>query len=141
VLERSAHRSPGFGNAIVTPEYVRDKIDCKRFTAPAALLPPHSAPLGMAYCAGAMFSELSGKLVVGFHSLNRRPGNGHRIAVYDVDENGAPRSKPPQWLVDDRGEKPGLRPQGTPVGLTVASGGSIWFVEDGNQTVMVMLRP
>lgn len=129
------------GNDLVTPEYKRDKIDCKKFTAPAALLPPHSAPLGIAYYTGAMFAELSGKLLVGFHSLNPRPGNGHRIGVYDIDANGAPLPKPPQWLVDDWGEKPGLRPQGTPVGLTVASDGSIWFVEDANQTVMVMLRP
>jgi hypothetical protein len=43
--------------------------------------------------------------------------------------------------VDDWGESPGLRPQGTPVGLTVAADGSIWFVEDASQTIMVMLRP
>jgi len=95
----------------------------------------------MAYYAGALFPELNGKLVVGFHSLNPRPGNGHRIGVYDVAENGAPLPKRPQWLIDDWDEKPGVRPQGTPVGLTVASDGSIWFVEDANQTVMVVLRP
>jgi len=94
----------------------------------------------MAYYAGAMFPELAGKLLVGFHSLNPHPGNGHRIGVYDVAANGAPLQKH-SWLVDDWGEKPGLRPQGAPVGLTIASDGSIWFVEDGNQTVMVMLRP
>ena len=130
------------GDALVTPEYVRDKIDCKTFAAPAVLLPPHSAPLGLTYYTGAMFAELRGKLLVGFHSLNPQPGNGHRIAVYDTDEaTGVPRRTPPQWLIDDWGEKPGLRPQGAPVGLTVASDGSVWFVEDANQTVMVMLRP
>ena len=129
------------GNAIVTPEYASDQIDCTTFAAPAAVLPPHSAPLGMAYYTGAMFPELAGKLIVGFHSLNPRPGNGHRIGAYSVDAIGAPLRKPPQWLVDDWNEKLGLRPQGTPVGLTVAADGSIWFVEDASQTIMVMLRP
>jgi glucose/arabinose dehydrogenase len=129
------------GKAIVTPEYADDHIDCAKFQAPLVLLPPHSAPLGMAYYSGNLFPELTGKLIVGFHSLNPRPGNGHRIGVYDVAETGAPLPKPPLWLADDWSEKPGLRPQGTPVGLTVASDGSIWFVEDANQTVMVMLRP
>lgn len=138
------------GKAIVTPEYAGDHVDCAKFQAPAALLPPHSAPLGMGYYnetphapdeAAVMFPQLTGKLIVGFHSLNPRPGNGHRIAAYDVADNGAPRPKPPLWLVDEWDEKPGLRPQGTPVGLTVASDGSIWFVEDANETVMVLLRP
>lgn len=130
------------GDSLVTPEYARDKIDCRNFTPPAVPLPPHSAPLGIAYYTGAKFAELGSKLLVGFHSLNPQPGNGHRIGVYDVDEaTGAPRRSPPQWLVDDWDEKPGLRPAGTPVGLTIASDGSIWFVEDGNQTVMVVLRP
>ncbi len=137
------------GKNIVTPEYANDHIDCSKFSAPAALLPPHSAPLGMTFYTAAhapdenitLFPELADKLLVGFHSLNPHPGNGHRIGDFDVDRNGAPLPKRPQWLVDDWDEKPGLRPQGTPVGLTVAGDGSIWFVEDGNQTVMVMLRP
>jgi glucose/arabinose dehydrogenase len=95
----------------------------------------------MAYYNGALFPELSGKLIVGFHSLNPSPGNGHRIGAYEADANGAPAAKSPQWLVDDWGEKAGLRPQGTPVGLSVAADGSIWFAEDVNETIMVLLRP
>ncbi|MBI1213380.1 MAG: hypothetical protein GC190_18100 [Alphaproteobacteria bacterium] len=129
------------GKNLITPEYAGDHIDCAKFEAPAALLPPHSAPLGMSYYTGGLFPELASKLVIGFHSLNSRPGNGHRIGIYDVDEKGVPLPRMPQWLVDDWDEKPGLRPQGTPVGLTIASDGSIWFVEDANQTVMVILRP
>src|SRR5262249_4068767 len=125
------------GSGLVTPEYAQDKIDCSKFNAPAILLPPHSAPLGMTYYASAMFPELAGKLVIGFHSLNSRPGNGHRIAAYDTDSNGVPLSKTPQFLVDDWSEQPGLRPQGTPVGMVVAGDGSIWFAEDLNQTIMV----
>ena len=29
-----------------------------------------------------------------------------------------------------------MRPQGAPVGMTVASDGAIWLVEDKNQTIM-----
>lgn len=130
----------------LVPAYQGHNIDCGRFSRPAVMLAPHSAPLGMVYYNGDMFPELRGKLIVGFHSLNPHPGNGHRIAVYDTDDAGVPLQPPTRqrgfgtMLVDDWGEGSPLRPAGTPVGLTVAGDGSIWFAEDINETVMVMLR-
>ena len=132
------------GANIVTPDYARDNVDCRKFTPPAALLPPHASPLGMSYYAGAMFPELAGKLIIAFHSLNQHPGNGRHIAAYDTQVDGRPiaaSAAHPLMLVDDWAERPGLRPQGTPVGITVAGDGSVWFVEDVNQTIMVLLRP
>ncbi len=132
------------------------------YRAPLSLLPPHSAPLGMLYYRGDKFPELKGKLIVGLHGY--RPTGG-RILVYDVDDKGFPTISPPPVhynvscaaepvrafqtegthqvaaaayteLVSGWYRVNGVRPQGAPVGMTVASDGAIWVVEDRNKTVL-----
>jgi glucose/arabinose dehydrogenase len=132
------------------------------YRAPLSLLPPHSAPLGMLYYRGDKFPELKGKLIVGLHGY--RPTGG-RILVYDVDDKGFPTISPPpvHFNVSCAAEPVrafqtegthqvaaaaytefvsgwyrvnGVRPQGAPVGMTVASDGAIWVVEDRNKTVL-----
>lgn len=108
------------------------------------LMPAHAAPLGMLYYTGAMFPVLNGKLVVGFHGYR---ANGHRIVAYDTKPDGTPVAPPargaypgfPLELVKGWDMKPGIRPRGAPVGLAQASDGSIWFAEDKNKTIMVLL--
>jgi hypothetical protein len=116
----------------------------------------------MFYYEGSKFKELSGTLVVGLHGY--RP-TGSRIIFYDVDSKGFPKVSPPPVryrvncaadptrvfqteqqaqveaapfleLVSDWYKVNGARPQGAPVGMTVASDGAIWLVEDKNQTVI-----
>jgi hypothetical protein len=132
------------------------------YRAPLSLLPPHAAPLSMFYYAGHKFPDLAGKLVVGLHGY--RPTGG-RVIVYDVDAKGFPSVSPPPVryrvscaseptnvfrtteksqvaaapfteLVSDWHKVNGVRPQGAPVGMTVASDGAIWLVEDKNKTVI-----
>jgi glucose/arabinose dehydrogenase len=132
------------------------------YRQPFSLLPPHAAPLAMLYYSGTRFSELQGRLVVGLHGY--RP-TGSRILFYDVDEKGFPKISPPPVryrvscaaepsrtfqteaqpqvaaapfteLVSEWHKVNGIRPQGAPVGMTVASDGAIWLVEDKNQTVI-----
>jgi glucose/arabinose dehydrogenase len=132
------------------------------YRQPFSLLPPHAAPLSMFYYSGARFAELQGRLIVGLHGY--RP-TGSRILFYDVDEKGFPKISPapvryrvscaaepsrafqteaqPQVaaapfteLVSEWHKVNGIRPQGAPVGMTVASDGAIWLVEDKNQTVI-----
>ncbi|MGO4716268.1 PQQ-dependent sugar dehydrogenase [Bradyrhizobium sp. 2TAF24] len=131
------------------------------YRQPATLMPPHGAPLGMLYYHGARFPQLEGKLIVGLHGY--RP-TGSRVLVYDVDARGFPvRSAAPvryriscsaeashafqadgvdvpaapfTELVSEWHKVNGVRPQGAPVGLTVASDGAIWLVEDKNRTVI-----
>jgi Glucose / Sorbosone dehydrogenase len=132
------------------------------YQRPYSVLPPHSAPLDMFYYNGEKFGELKGKLIVGLHGY--RP-TGSRVIFYDVDAKGFPKISPPpvrynvscatppsmtfqteqehqipaapfselisQWYKVD-----GVRPQGAPVGMTVASDGAIWLVEDKNQTII-----
>lgn len=132
------------------------------YRPPHTLLPPHAAPLAMLYYEGSKFPELRGKLIVGLHGY--RP-TGSRVIVYDVDQKGLPEIKPAPVrynvscaaqpthafetapgrqvpaapfteLIADWHKVNGVRPQGAPVGMTVAADGAIWLVEDKNQTIL-----
>jgi glucose/arabinose dehydrogenase len=132
------------------------------YKKPFALLPPHAAPLGMLYYAGKKFPELEGKLLIGLHGY--RP-TGSRVVVLDTDARGFPKTSPApvyyhvscaaeptqvfrteregqvatapfRELITDWYKVAGVRPQGAPVGLTVASDGAIWLAEDKNKTIL-----
>ncbi|MGJ4887305.1 PQQ-dependent sugar dehydrogenase [Bradyrhizobium sp. HKCCYLRH3099] len=131
------------------------------YKQPWSLLPPHGAPLGMLYYTGERFDDLKGKLLVGLHGY--RP-TGSRLLAYEVDEHGFPKVSPPpvryhvscaaepsRAFQTAAGPAPaasfdeiisgwhrvnGIRPQGAPVGMTVADDGAIWLVEDKNQSVI-----
>ncbi len=125
-------------------------MDCasSAHTAPALLLPPHSAPLDMLWYDGAMFPALRGRLLMTWHGHR---SVGGRIVSYDADARGVPvadanarfpvygagtrayGARPaanavvmtPDWRL-----APSKRPQGSPVGLTVARDGAIWTTDD-----------
>ncbi|CAN5502039.1 PQQ-dependent sugar dehydrogenase [soil metagenome] len=132
------------------------------YRPPYSLLPPHGAPLAMFYYSGGKFAELQGKLVVDLHGY--RPA-GSRVIFYDVDARGFPIISPapvryrlncaadpsrpfqtdqkPQVaaaafteLIGEWHKVNGVRPRGAPVGMTVASDGAIWIVEDHNKTIL-----
>lgn len=147
VLQSGVYKSLCTSNALYKP--------------PFSLLPPHGAPLAMLYYHGAKFPELEGKLLVGLHGY--RP-TGSRVLIYDVDDHGFPKLAPApvryhvscaadpthnfQTDAGDVAAAPfdeliagwhrvnGARPQGAPVGMTVAEDGAIWLVEDKNQTII-----
>jgi glucose/arabinose dehydrogenase len=153
--------SPEFRGVLQSGPYKALCAGNALYKAPFSLLPPHGAPLAMLYYHGAKFSELEGKLLVGLHGY--RP-TGSRVLIYDVDDHGFPRPSPPpvryhvscaaaptRSFQTDAGEVAaapfeeliagwhrvnGARPQGAPVGMTVAADGAIWLVEDKNQTVI-----
>ncbi len=131
------------------------------YKAPISLLPPHGAPLAMLYYRGSKFPELEGRLLISLHGY--RP-TGSRVLIYEVDDRGFPRTSPPpvryhvscaadptrsfqteagevaaapfEELISGWHRVNGTRPQGAPVGMTVAEDGAIWLVEDKNQTVI-----
>lgn len=134
---------------------------CARLQAPASLLPPHSAPLGLLYYEGALLPELQGRLLVSLHGYREAGG---RIVAFDVGPDGLPPRKPgarypvyaaggktalkpypgrqaesrvltPGWQM-----KPGVRPMGTPVGMAVAADGALWVAEDKNATILRIAR-
>ncbi|MEJ0075475.1 MAG: PQQ-dependent sugar dehydrogenase [Alphaproteobacteria bacterium] len=129
------------------------------YRSPHSLMPPHGAPLGMLYYGGEKFRALKGKLIVSLHGY--RP-TGSRLIVLDTSLGGLPKVEPPPVrynvscaasevfaengkpvptapyaeLVSGWYKVAGVRPQGAPVGLTVAADGAIWLAEDKNQTVI-----
>jgi len=139
-----------FDNNQASPAWkdtAKGKCDA-RYTAPTVLLPPHASPLALAWYDGAMFPSLEGKLLVSWHGFR---SVGGRIAAFEVDAKGVPKRTPhasfptnggsplpygaanaasasiltPEW-----NKVIGVRPQGSPVGLTVASDGAIWTADD-----------
>lgn len=132
-----------YANGELNPAYKRSlfnrkipKIDCEDYQNPVALLPAHSAPLDMFFYEGDYFPELTGKLLLSFHGYRQY---GHRLAAIEVDGTGLVTSKL-QNFVFDWEEKEGVRPEGSPVGMTEARDGKIWLVEDKNKTVMFVAR-
>jgi glucose/arabinose dehydrogenase len=103
---------------------------------PVNLIGPHSAPLGMARYSGAMFPQLQGKLLVTLHGY--QPA-GARIIALDTDAKGIPSggvmNLTPGWDA-----KPGMRPRGSPVGITVAADGSIWVADDRSRAIIRIAR-
>lgn len=136
--------------------------DNPEYRPPHILLPPHGAPLGLAYYQGDLFDELRGTLLVPLHGY--RPA-GQRMVTYDVDDNGHPvlsetatylenpetgisvaREYPRsehgvftaegKYLIEAYFEVPGFRPKGAPVAPYVSSDGAIWIADDKNKTIL-----
>jgi glucose/arabinose dehydrogenase/uncharacterized protein YecT (DUF1311 family) len=150
-----------FDNDKVSPGWAGTTVaDCssQKYARPALLIPPHASPLGMAWYDGAMFPELQGKLLMGWHGYR---SVGGRIVAFDTDASGVPlrtrRANFPTWggaampykaanaataqvLTPGWNKVLGLRPQGSPVGLTVAKDGAIWTADDRAGTVIRIAR-
>lgn len=136
-------------------------MDCasSAHTPPVALLPPHAAPLAMAWYHGAMFPRLEGKLLMGWHGYR---STGGRLVAFAVDDKGVPVTRAPnarpgasypiypsgsrpfgagpaaqaQVLTPGWGKVEGKRPQGTLVGITVGADGAIWVADDKNGAII-----
>ncbi|CAN5168116.1 hypothetical protein BH10PSE3_BH10PSE3_16620 [soil metagenome] len=142
--------------ATPTPGAWAGAMDCasSAHTAPVALLPPHVAPLSMTWYQGAMFPALKGKLLMSWHGYR---STGGRLAAFEVDARGVPvtrakasyptyptGSRPfgagpaaqAQVLTPGWGKVEGQRPQGAPVGITVAADGAIWVADDKNGAII-----
>jgi glucose/arabinose dehydrogenase len=136
-------------------------MDCasSAHAPPVALLPPHVAPLAMTWYQGAMFPGLKGKLLMSWHGYR---STGGRLVAFEVDAKGVPVTRAPnarfkasfpiypsgsrpfgagpaaqaQVLTPGWGRVEGKRPQGAPVGITVAADGAIWVADDKNAGVI-----
>ena len=142
-----------------SPAYRDLCSDTALYRPPHSVMPPHGAPLGMLYYTADKFPALKDKLIVSLHGY--RP-SGSRVIVYDTDargvppvvappvrynvscaasevfaENGKPIAAAPYVeLVSGWHRVAGVRPQGAPVGMTVAADGALWLVEDKNQSII-----
>lgn len=146
-----------------SPEW-KSAVSCNSgYEAPLLLFPPHSAPLDLIYYTGHLFPELKGHLLVSWHGY--KP-TGSRVVSLPTDEKGIPNHQvAPSWeygvgnsrqvaqpeggnlratkyfeLISSWDKREGVRPAGAPVGLLVASDGSIFIVEDKNKTVLRLAK-
>lgn len=130
-----------YNDGIASPEFPKAK--CETYNAPLALLPAHSAPLGMIFYsgkAGRFPGWYKNKL---FISLHGPPPGGHRLAVVGIEEDGRLINEPYEFIGEwgktfDNG-KDRSEPIGKPMGLLEAADGSLLVVEDQNQTVLKII--
>jgi len=139
------------------------------YQAPLALMPPHVAPLHMAYYRGIMFKDLfGGKLLMTWHGYQP---SGHRLVAYSVDNRGVPlttkadktvtfgfnrqntcptkkpfapqggmaRYAPYEEIISKWNEIKNVRAKGAPVAFTEAEDGSLWIVEDRENRTILRL--
>ncbi|MEY2689369.1 MAG: hypothetical protein RL375_3568, partial [Pseudomonadota bacterium] len=87
-----------------TPDPTFGPVDCSGYQAPARLLPPHSAPLGLAvYDADQAPPAWRRTLLVTLHGYQ---AEGHRIIAFGLDDDALPTGDF-RVLVDGWGARPG----------------------------------
>ncbi|MCW5653938.1 hypothetical protein [Hydrogenophaga sp.] len=103
-----------------------------------AAWPAHVAPLQLLTAPAGLpdDSPWAGRLLAVWHGY--RPG-GQRVVAWRLDEHGRP-SGPREDLVSGWQARAGVRPLGTPAGLTLDADGRLWIVEDRNRSVIVVAR-
>ena len=113
------------------------KAACARTTAPAALMPAHTAPLHMDFSTtGASSGDIKLGMLVSWHGYRK---GGQRIVRYETAADGTPKGSPVvllgPWALDG---KSGQRP-GAPVGWAEDDQGQLWIADDRNR-MLVWLR-
>ena len=108
------------------PEF-REHGDCRKFVLPTLALPPHSAPLGLAFYTGRQFpASFHGNLFVALHGSRRGlPSAGYKIVRVrlDADRVVGIEDFSSRWRV-------GTRIVGRPVDIVVSRDGSLYVSDD-----------
>jgi glucose/arabinose dehydrogenase len=117
---------------IVDPDY-GEEGDCEGVLDPAVEMQGHSAPLGLAFYAGAQFPEAyQGDLFVAFHgSWNRSVPTGYKVVRIPM-EGGRPgpvEDFAAGWLREDGSQ------WGRPVDVLTGPEGSLFVSDDGGGTI------
>ncbi|GAB4130892.1 MAG: sorbosone dehydrogenase family protein [Roseiflexaceae bacterium] len=116
---------------IVTPDGSPREIFCRdRVSAPALVLPPHSAPNGMAFYDGQMFPEIDGDLLIALHgSYAYLNTNGYRVVRVPIRDGkaGAPEDFIAGWTPAGA-----TTWRGRPCDVAIAPDGSIFITDDFN---------
>jgi glucose/arabinose dehydrogenase len=111
---------------ILDPEFGKGHR-CEEFVAPARVLGPHVAALGMAFYTGTQFPpEYRGQIFIAEHgSWNRRKKSGYRLTLVRLGDGGALSYEPfaTGWLRDEK-------VSGRPVDVLVAPDGALLVSDD-----------
>lgn len=115
---------------------------CAHTINPVALLPAHSAPLGIAFARGTLLpTNLRSSLFVAYHgSEYRSQPVGYKVVAVPVKSGhaGSPQDLVSGWLPSAIGASGGV--WGRPVGLLMAADGSL-LVSDDLAGVIYRLAP
>ena len=111
----------------------------KRALVPDVLIPAHSAALGIAFYTGTQFPQRyrSGGFVALHGSWNRSVASGYRVAFFPMN-NGRPgplEDFMTGFIVNDGSGGEAIQRWGRPVGVTVASDGSLLVSDDGSNRI------
>lgn len=104
---------------------------CQGTATPARNLAAHSAPLGVTIVDGGL-AGAGRALAITSHGYMP---TGHRISLVPIDTEGN-LVGPTRDIVFGWTAVGGVRPKGTPVGVTPAPGGGLYVTEDGNGTLL-----
>lgn len=145
-LERGAHYgwpycvSDARGGSVAARGYDK-RAPCARRQAhrpPFQAWPAHVAPLQLLAvppaAAGQAAGPWSGRLLAVWHGYRTQ---GQRIVAWRLGADGRPTGAR-ENIVSGWRVMPGIRPLGTPAGITVDHRGWLWIVEDRNRTVLVV---
>jgi glucose/arabinose dehydrogenase len=116
------------GGTIPDPEFGENR-DCTEFIAPAQILGPHVAPLGLRFYTGSQFpSQYTNELIIAEHgSWNRTQKIGYRLMQVSVDNGKASDYKvfADGWLNDTT-----QKAWGRPVDVLELPDGSLLVSDD-----------
>lgn len=122
------------------PRYIGAFPDLvKRATVPDVLIPAHSAALGIAFYTGTQFPQRyrAGGFVALHGSWNRSVASGYKLAFFPMN-NGRPgplEDFMTGFVVNDGSGGEAIERWGRPVGVTVASDGSLLVSDDGSNRI------
>jgi glucose/arabinose dehydrogenase len=120
---------------LLDPEFGKGRA-CSEFDAPAAMLGPHIAPLGMRFYTGSMFpAEYRNNMFIAMHgSWNRTTKQGYSVVRATVDGSGKVTLQPflDGFLQDAKADPPMW---GRPVDVLVMKDGALLVSDDYNGIV------
>ena len=126
------------GRSVATRGY-EGRATCSEHRAPHAAWPAHAAPLQLLALPATDAATLPdspwhGRLLAVWHGYR---DVGHRVTGWALGADGRPTGAR-QDLVAGWQAAPGVRPRGTPAGITLDHLNRLWIVEDRNRTVIVV---
>jgi glucose/arabinose dehydrogenase len=106
-----------------------------RLITPDVLIQPHSAPLGFTFYSGKQFpAEYQGDMFLALHgSWNREPRTGYEVVRVPLHQTGKSAGEYQDFLTGF--VTPDGKVWGRPVGIAVASDGSLLVSDDGSRSI------
>lgn len=132
IIEKGGHYGWPYCYNAASPSPEYPNANCSQYRQPTIILPSHVAPLGMAYYTGSLLpSWYKNALFVTYHGYREY---GQKLVALQTNAAGVPVGEP--FEIINNWSKKGTQPLGNPVGVTVASDGSLYIVEDKNGDVL-----